>query len=263
MHSYATKSPHTANTLYRYTHLPPLSCTHATPEYKTASTTGDNPTDTGNQSSHPNAPVSISTKHTRLTCITATLPSLYSLWFLNTTSFSTPAKALSFPLPNSFAETSSQQFRGGTMPTEKNTIATSFIEQQIQLHEHHLGNRLNIHVVCNARRSIPSGIFHSEDHLPNKLMWYCPHLYHTAITNTFLDKKSLPCSRSPSFASSFQHLHPHTTLTPPLQMVHARMGQDSNRKKFCPRGKSPLRKDVQSCHSLEPCFAHSPAISLM
>ena len=50
---------------------------------------------------------------TRLTCITATLPSLYSLWFHNTTSFSTPAKALSFPLPNSFAVTSSQQFRGG------------------------------------------------------------------------------------------------------------------------------------------------------
>ena len=111
--SCAIKSPHTANTLYHYIHLPPLSCTHAIPEYRTASTTGDNSTDNGSQSSCPHALASIFTKHTRLTCITATLPSLYPLWSHNTTSFSTPAKALSFPLPNSFAVTFSQQFRGG------------------------------------------------------------------------------------------------------------------------------------------------------
>ena len=74
-------------------------------------------------------------------------------------------------------------------PTDKHTAVTSFIEEQLQLHEQHMNNRLNLQVISNAKQSIPDGIVHNEDHLPNKLMWYCPLLYHTAISNTFLDKE--------------------------------------------------------------------------
>ena len=52
-----------------------------------------------------------------------------------------------------------------------------------------MNNRLNLQVISNAKQSIPDGIVHNEDHLPNKLMWYCPLLYHTTISNTFLDKE--------------------------------------------------------------------------
>ena len=74
-------------------------------------------------------------------------------------------------------------------PTDKHTAVTSFIEEQLQLHEQHMNNRLNLQVISNAKQSIPDGIVHNEDHLPNKLMWYCPLLYHTTISNTFLDKE--------------------------------------------------------------------------
>ena len=99
--------------------------------------------------------------------------------------------------------------------TEQNTIVTDFIEQQMQLHNRHLSNKLNFYVVCNARRCIPNGVIHSEDHLPNKLMWYCPHLYHTAITNTFLDKEGFhvidipPLHHHFNIYTQIQHLLPH------------------------------------------------------
>ena len=131
--SYALKSLHTGNILYHYTHPRQQSCMHATPEYRTTFTTGDNSIGNGIHSSRPYAVANTSTRRTPPIYITATLPSLLPLWSHNTIFYITLAEALSFLPLNNFAETSSLQSRGGTRLITSQHPPTNTPQSQVLL----------------------------------------------------------------------------------------------------------------------------------
>ena len=48
-------------------------------------------------------------------------------------------------------------------------------------------NTLNIHMLKALQERLPAGIIHCEDHFADRLIWYCPQLYHKCITGTFMN----------------------------------------------------------------------------
>ena len=74
------------------------------------------------------------------------------------------------------------------IPQQDDAAIQQFVSQQMTLHQQHQQQTLNLHIVKNATRHIPTGIVHCEDHVPNRLMWCCPTIYSDAISATFLDE---------------------------------------------------------------------------
>ena len=68
---------------------------------------------------------------------------------------------------------------------DEDTEMTNFIQQQITQHQQHAKNTLNIHMLKALQERLPAGIVHCEDHFADRLIWYCPSLYHKCITGTF------------------------------------------------------------------------------
>ena len=69
--------------------------------------------------------------------------------------------------------------------TEMNT----FIQQQLTQHQQHATNTLNTHthMLRALQERLPAGIIHCEDQFADRLIWYCPQLYHKCITGTFMN----------------------------------------------------------------------------
>ena len=82
-----------------------------------------------------------------------------------------------------------------------------------QIHRNHGKQHLNIHTVKQVQQKLPKGIIHWEDPSPNKLMWYCPTLYHQAITNTFTDPEVFTISASPPLAHDFHVYNACNSIT--------------------------------------------------
>ena len=68
---------------------------------------------------------------------------------------------------------------------------------------------LNLHIVKSAARCIPTGIVHCENHVPNRLMKYCPTLYADAISATFLDESIFHKLITPSLT---HHLNTYNNI---------------------------------------------------
>ena len=75
-------------------------------------------------------------------------------------------------------------------PTDDPTL-TTFINHQIQQHLAY------IHIIKQIQHQLPTGIIHCEDHRPNRLLWFCPALYHATIANTFTDSNIFTISQAP------------------------------------------------------------------
>ena len=77
---------------------------------------------------------------------------------------------------------------GLPVPRNEDTEMTNFIQQQLAQHQQHAKNTLNIHMLKAAlQERLPAGIIHCEDHFADRLIWYCPCLYHKCITGTFMN----------------------------------------------------------------------------
>ena len=74
---------------------------------------------------------------------------------------------------------------GLPVPRDEDKEMTNFIQQQITQHQQHATNTLNIHMLKALQERLPAGIVHCEDHFADRLIWYCPSLYHKCITGTF------------------------------------------------------------------------------
>ena len=81
-------------------------------------------------------------------------------------------------------------------PTDDSTL-TTFIDHQIQQHLAAARHHINIHIMKQTQHQLPAGIIHCEDHHPNRLLWFCPALYHATITNTFTDASIFTISQAP------------------------------------------------------------------
>ena len=73
------------------------------------------------------------------------------------------------------------------VPRDEDTEMTTFIQQQLAQHQQHATNTLNIHMLKALQERLPAGIIHCEDHFADRLIWYCPQLYHKCITGTFMN----------------------------------------------------------------------------
>ena len=76
---------------------------------------------------------------------------------------------------------------GLPVPRDEDTEMTNFIQQQLTQHHQHAKNTLNIHMLKALQERLPAGIVHCEDHFADRLIWYCPSLYHKCITGTFMN----------------------------------------------------------------------------
>ena len=72
-------------------------------------------------------------------------------------------------------------------PKDEETGMINFIQQQLAQHQQHAKNTLNIHMLKALQERLPAGIIHCEDHFADRLIWYCPQLYHTCISGTFMN----------------------------------------------------------------------------
>ena len=75
---------------------------------------------------------------------------------------------------------------GLPVPRDVDTEMTTFIRQQLAQHQQHATHTLNIHMLKALQERLPAGIIHCEDHFADRLIWYCPQLYHKCITGTFM-----------------------------------------------------------------------------
>ena len=72
-------------------------------------------------------------------------------------------------------------------PKDEETGMINFIQQQLAQHQQHAKNTLNIHMLKALHERLPAGITHCEDHFADRLIWYCPQLYHKCISGTFMN----------------------------------------------------------------------------
>ena len=79
---------------------------------------------------------------------------------------------------------------GLPVPKDEETGMINFIQQQLAQHQQHAKNTLNIHMLKALQERLPAGIIHCEDHFADRLIWYCPQLYHKCITGTFMNAET-------------------------------------------------------------------------
>ena len=94
-----------------------------------------------------------------------------------------------------------------------------FVTQQIKQHRNYSRKHFNIQMVKNVQQQLHPGIIHCEDHFPNRLMWFCPTLYHQAISTTFLDAEVFQVSTTPPIDTPFSMSS--LTSLPCYQITHA------------------------------------------
>ena len=78
---------------------------------------------------------------------------------------------------------------GLPIPKNEEPEMTDFIQQQLTEHEQHATHThtLNMHMLKALQERLPAGIVHCEDHFADRLIWYCPMLYHKCISGTFMN----------------------------------------------------------------------------
>ena len=76
---------------------------------------------------------------------------------------------------------------GLPVPTDTDTEMNTLVQQQLTQHQQHATNTLNIHMLRALQERLPAGIIHCEDHFADRLIWYCPQLYHKCISGTFMN----------------------------------------------------------------------------
>ena len=76
---------------------------------------------------------------------------------------------------------------GLPVPKDEEPEMIDFIQQQLTQHQQHATHTLNIHMLKALQERLPAGIIHCEDHFADRLLWYCPLLYHKCISGTFMN----------------------------------------------------------------------------
>ena len=181
---YANASQNIATPRYHFTPPPQPWYSPDTRGYRISYATGEKHTVHGNPTTHLRVPVNNSSSV--IQPMYTLLPDQHFLQYSGRSTFFPPEKQLRQSLVQAIHRWRKQHHL--PIPQQDDATIQQFVSQQMTLHQQHQQQTLNLHIVKNATRHIPTGIVHCEDHFPNRLMWCCPTIYSDAISATFLDE---------------------------------------------------------------------------
>ena len=82
-------------------------------------------------------------------------------------------------------------------PKDDEPEMVSFIKQQMAEHQQYAKHTLNLRMMKALQEKLPAGVVHCEDHHADRLIWYCPMLYHKCISGTFMNPEVFQVSEHP------------------------------------------------------------------
>ena len=86
---------------------------------------------------------------------------------------------------------------GVPAPKDDEPEMVSFIKQQLAQHQQYATHTLNLHMMKALQEKLPAGVIHCQDHHADRLIWYCPLLYHKCISGTFMNPEVFQVSEHP------------------------------------------------------------------
>ena len=112
-----------------------------------------------------------------------------------------PYRTKSFPPRKNFASTMRQGLKqwckDNGLPSFNREDVSSLIDRLWQQHCTELNHHIRRTTISSLLSTFPGAVFHCEDKQASSLRIFCPVLYHSAISKTFLDKDVFEVLSSP------------------------------------------------------------------